>query len=61
MYILKHSQYAKSDKGASNRMQDLQCHVFGDLYSKVDHWVIDIQIAYLREHWLLSADNPELY
>jgi len=32
MYILGHSQYPKSDRGAWNRVQDLQCLVFADLF-----------------------------
>jgi len=60
MYILWSCQYTKSDRGALNRIKDLQLLVFADLFWGMDRQAIDTQMAYLQEHLLMPADDPEL-
>ena len=60
MYNLGRSQYRKSDRGALNRIQDLQRLVFADRFWEMDCWAMDTQMVYLQEHLLMLADDPEL-
>jgi len=50
----------KSDRGALNRIQDLQLLVFVDLFCEMDHQAIDTQMVYLQVHLLMPADDPSL-
>jgi len=48
----------KSDRGALNSIQDLQCLVFVDLFWEMDHLAMDTQMVYLQMHLLMPADDP---
>jgi len=50
----------KSDRGALNRIQDLQLLMFADLFWEMDHWAIDTQMVYLQVHLPMPADDPGL-
>jgi len=60
MYISGLSQYPKSDRETLSRIQDLQLVVFVDLFREMHHQAIGIQMAYVLEHLLMPADDPEL-
>jgi len=60
MYILGCSQYPNSDRGAWNRIQDLQHLIFVDLFWDMDCWAINIEMVFLQEHLLMPPDNAQL-
>jgi hypothetical protein len=56
MDILGHSQYYKSDRRASNRIQNLQLLMFADPFCEMDCCAIDTTIVYLLQHFIMPAD-----
>lgn len=50
----------ESDWGALIRLWDFQLIMVSDQFYKTDHKAIDIQMMYLQQHLLMSADNHEL-
>jgi len=60
IYNLGCSQYRKSDRGAWNRMHNLQLLVFQDQFWEMDRWAIDTPMLYLQKHLLMPADDSEL-